>query len=80
MSTSRHTTTRTFWATVLAKASTAELTQIVETLAARRPAEGSAADSDLLVLARCALQHRRSTGDAAVVVATGGPPPGSADR
>ena len=80
MSTSRNTTTRTFWATVLAKASTAELVQIVETLTARRAAEGSVADSDLLVLARCALQHRRATGGADSGVATGGPRAGSADR
>jgi hypothetical protein len=64
MSTRRNTTTRTFWADVLARASTSELMQIVETLAARHPAEGSAADSDLLILARCTLQNRRDGGRA----------------
>jgi hypothetical protein len=58
MSTSRD-STRSFWANVLAKASTDELVQMIETLAARQPREGSGADSDLLILARCALQHRR---------------------
>jgi hypothetical protein len=59
MTTSR-TTIRTFWASVLAKARTDELVEMIETLASRRPSEGSEADSDLLVLARRALQHRRA--------------------
>jgi hypothetical protein len=59
MTTSR-TTIRTFWASVLAKASTAELVQMIETLSSRRPSEGSEADSDLLVLARRALERRRA--------------------
>jgi hypothetical protein len=54
----RRDTTRTFWANVLAKASTDELVQMIETLAARQPSEGSEADSDLLILVRCALRHR----------------------
>lgn len=59
MTTSR-TTIRTFWASVLAKARTDELVQMIETLASRRPSEGSEADSDLLVLARRTLEHRRA--------------------
>jgi hypothetical protein len=58
VSTNRKTTTRSFWADVLAKASTDELVQIVETLRARRPSEGGEADSDLLILARSTLEHR----------------------
>jgi hypothetical protein len=63
MSTGR-TTNRMFWADVLAKASTDELVGIVETLAARAAAEGSEADSDLVVLARFMLQRRREAGAA----------------
>jgi hypothetical protein len=51
--------TRTFWADVLAKASTEELVEIIETLEARRAEEGGEADSDLLVLARYTLLSRR---------------------
>ncbi|HSN90101.1 MAG TPA: hypothetical protein VLS93_02635 [Anaeromyxobacteraceae bacterium] len=53
-------TNRTFWAEILAKASDEELAKIVETLEARRAAEGSAADGDLLILARWTLQHRNA--------------------
>jgi hypothetical protein len=59
MTTSRS-TIRTFWASVLAKATGEELVQMIETLSSRRPIEGSDADSDLLVLARRALEHRRA--------------------
>jgi hypothetical protein len=51
-------TTRSFWASVLARASTEELLQMIETLSARRASEGSDADSELLVLARCTLRNR----------------------
>jgi hypothetical protein len=58
MSTTRNTTIRTFWADVLAKASTDELVSIVETLRSRQSAGGNPADSDLLVLARSTLERR----------------------
>jgi hypothetical protein len=64
MTTTTRDTTRTFWASVLAKASTAELIAMIETLSARRPSEGSEADSDLLILARCTLKHRRGAENA----------------
>jgi hypothetical protein len=51
-------TTRTFWASVLAKASTKDLVQMIQTLSARQASEGSAADSDLLALARGTLRSR----------------------
>ena len=57
-----NTTTRTFWGSVLAKASTSELVQIVETLSARHAAHPNQADSDLLVLARWTLQSRGGAG------------------
>jgi hypothetical protein len=62
MYTSRNGTIRTFWADVLARATTDELAQMVETLAARRASEGSQADSDLLVLARGLLERRHASG------------------
>jgi hypothetical protein len=61
MSTNRNTTMRTFWADVLAKASTDELVAIVETLQARHSSEGNPADSDLVVLARSILERRNVT-------------------
>ncbi len=61
MSTSARVSTRTFWADVLAKASTDELVGIVATRRARPAAEGGEADSDLLVLARSILEHRTAT-------------------
>ncbi len=64
MSSGRTISTRTFWADVLAKASTEELVDIIETLASRRAEEGSSADSDLLVLARYTLMRRRDPGHA----------------
>ena len=59
-----HTTTRTFWASVLAKATTGELVQMVETLSARHAALPNQADSDLLVLARSTLRSRFGGGGA----------------
>jgi hypothetical protein len=53
---------RDFWATVLAKASTNEIAQMIDTLEARDPCEGSEADNDLLALARRTLHHRRGVG------------------
>ena len=53
---------RDFWAIVLAKASTDELAQMIVTLEARHPSEGSEADGDLLFLARRTLQHRCGLG------------------
>jgi hypothetical protein len=66
MSASRN-TMRDFWASVLAKASTHELVQMIHTLEARDPSDGSDADGDLLVLARCTLQNRRGLAAHAVL-------------
>jgi hypothetical protein len=62
MSTIQNTSIRKFWVDVLAKASTTELAEMVETLTARHAADGCDADSDLLVLARRTLQRRRMGG------------------
>lgn len=59
MSTIQNTSIRKFWVDVLARASTSELAEMVDTLTARHAADGCEADSDLLVLARRTLQRRR---------------------
>ena len=58
------TTTRTFWGSVLARASTSELVQIVETLSARNATSPNQADGDLLVLATWTLRSRGGAGGA----------------